>query len=54
MIKMTIFISGHPRAQKYALIQAKVLAMTAIDVMIDPELLVAAKEKFKLDISTGA
>ena len=46
-------IPGHERAQKYTLIQAKALAMSAIDVMMDPELLQNIKQTFEADISSN-
>ena len=48
-----VLISGHPRAQKYTLIQAKAIAMTAVDIMLNPELLTKIKESFKADLQSG-
>lgn len=45
--------AGHPRAQKYTLIQAKAIAMTAVDIMLNPELLTKIKESFKADLQSG-
>lgn len=41
---------GDPKAQPYTIKQAKALAMTAIDVMCDPEHLARIKEGFKQDL----
>ena len=49
-----MFYSGAPEAQKWTLLQAKVLAMTAIDVMLDPELLQRIKTAFEEDMKTRA
>ena len=46
----SIFLSGHDRAQKYTLIQAKAIAMTAVDIMVTPGLLQTIKESFQSDM----
>ena len=45
-----IFVSGHDRAQKYTLIQAKAIAMTAVDIMVTPGLLQTIKDSFLTDM----
>ena len=46
--------SGTPEAQKWTLLQAKVLASTAIDVMLDQDLLRRIKSAFEEDMKTRA
>lgn len=41
------FSAGDPKAQKYTLDMAKVLAMTCIDIMLKPELLTRIKAEFE-------
>lgn len=51
LIGILLFI-GDQKAQKYTLLQAKVLAMTAIDVMTDTDVLQKIKKSFEDDLKT--
>ena len=43
---MCVFIAGDPKAQPYTLAAGKALAMTAIDIFTQPDVLRAIKEEF--------
>jgi hypothetical protein len=45
-----MLLTGDPVAQPYTLAQGKALAMTAIDVFTNPDLLQQIKEDFKKDM----
>lgn len=45
--KNILFISGHPRAQKYTLDQAKALAMTGIELLLDKQLMAKVRKDFE-------
>ena len=45
-----LFVSGDPKAQPYTIQQAKALAMTAIDVLCNPELVDKMKVEFEEDL----
>ena len=46
--------AGDSKAQPYTIAQAKALAMTAIDVMCDAQLLQTIKDNFKQDLKANA
>ena len=45
-----LIIKGDPVAQPYTLKQAKAMAMTALDIMTNPDLAARMKEDFSKDL----
>ena len=52
VLMILLIISGSQEAQSYTLKQSKALAMTAIDIMYNPQLLDGIKKEFKQTLST--
>ena len=49
-----LYLLGAPESQPYTLMQAKALAMTAVDIFMKPHLLNDIKDNFTRDLKSQA